>query len=241
MVFSAYLPSLGEAVPKLFEQQSLFGDDLNPEDTVFDWLGDVTSAVWQEQRGSDRLDTDLLRHLTRFRNAPKGFESASIVTRRYRHDSVCLNQELGGRAERLVNETPKAQRTRIKGTLNQIAYVERGLLLNLSGGARLRVLWDSEDVEALRGHWGHEVLLEGVLQYKPNGQPQVLVADSIRAATSQDGFWKDLPQAIHRQERIVGRDLMGGKANPLERLRGVLDGDIDDDTFSRMMEEFSRS
>ena len=106
-----------------------------------------------------------------------------------------INESLGLKAQALVSETPSPRRTRIKGKLNALAYLERGVLLKLADGNRLHVLWGPENLEPLRNLWGGEVLLEGMLQFKANGKPQILVVDAIRAAGTQDSFWTELPSA----------------------------------------------
>jgi hypothetical protein len=234
------LPRLGDAAPKLFEQKSLFGDDLSQDDTILDWLGDVANAVWNGDRDSDRLDADLLGQLGRYgKSAALGFSDASIQTRRYRRVEVRLNSELAAKATALVTDTPAAQRTRVKGVLNTIAFLDRGVQLNLEGGTRLRVLWSPEDLEPLRHHWGQAVLLEGLLEHKPNGRPLILIADAIRAATVQDEFWRDLPSAAGSSAGASRIRIPHGTENPLARLRGVLDGVVDDATFAEMVEAFS--
>ncbi|HRF60888.1 MAG TPA: hypothetical protein PLH94_13365 [Fimbriimonadaceae bacterium] len=232
---------IGDAAPKLFEQRSLFGDPLNPEDTVLDWLGDVTTAIWREERDSTLLDSALLTQVAKYKGAEKkGLEEAEISTRRFRATPVQVNSELGTRAEGLVHETPPTQIARIKGFLNQMAYLERSLSLNLDEGQRLRVLWEPEDIDEVKSLLGRQVLLEGKLEFRPNGQPLILVADRVREATARDDAWSELPRsapALLRQSRL----LQPSETNPLKRLSGILDGRVSDEEFTRMVEEFSRA
>lgn len=240
-MFLALLPTIGDAAPQLFEQRTLFGDDLNPEDTVLDWLGDVASAVWHGERSSALLDSELLTQLAKYkRSASEGLEDAVIKTRRYGTKPVHVNTDLGTRAEGLVQETPSAQVARIKGFLNQLAYLERSLLLNLGGSQKLRVLWEPEDIDEVKPLLGRQVLLEGKLEFRPNGQPLILLADRIREATAKDDAWVELPRsatALLRQSRL----LQPSETNPLKKLSGILDGHVSDEEFTRMVEEFSRA
>jgi hypothetical protein len=240
-VFLALLPKVGEVAPRLFQQRSLFGDDLNPEDTVLDWLGDVTSAVWHEERDSELLDAEILTQLAKYkRSAIEGLDDAVIETRRYRGEPVHLNAALGTRAEDLVQETPPAKIARIKGFLNQMAYLERSLLLNLGTNQKLRVLWEPEDIDDVKPLLGRQVLLEGKLEFRPNGQPLILLADRVREATDRDDVWRELPRsapALRRQSRRLQPE----ERHPLEELNGILDGQVSDEEFTRMVEEFSRT
>lgn len=240
-VFLALLPTIGDAAPKLFEQRSLFGDTLNRDDTVLDWLGDVTAAVWREDRESTLLDTVLLSQLAKYKRASiKGLKEADIQTRRYHKHPVRVNAELGTKAEELVHETPPAQVARIKGFLNQMAYLERSLQLNLDAGHKLRVLWEPENIEEIKALLGRHVLLEGKLEFRPNGQPLILLADRVREATERDEAWSQVPRAAAAAQPKA-RLLLPNEANPLEKLSGILDGRVDDEQFTRMVEEFSRA
>lgn len=240
-VFQALLPPVGEAAPKLFQQRSLFGDDLNPKDTVLDWLGDVTSAIWDEQRESHLLDVELLNQLSKYkRSSTEGLEDATITTRRHRTKPVHVNSQLGLKAESLVQQTPPKQVVRIKGFLNQVAYLERSLLLNIDRNQKLRVLWEPDDIDEIKALLGSDVLLEGKLEFRPSGQPLILVADRVRAATEKDESWSQVPRAqisLHHRSRL----LMADEKNPLEKLKGILDGQVEDEQFARMVEEFSRA
>ncbi len=242
-MFTAYLPRLGDAAPQLFNQKSLFGENLNPNDTVLDWLGDVTAAVWNQERDSNRLDADLLGHLAKYRSSGKhGLERATIQTQRYSATKrVQVSEELASRAEALVIQTPNSQIAKIRGFLDQMAFLDRSLLLRLESGQKLRVLWQPESLTEVSPHFGKNVLIEGALQYRPNGSPQILVADRIREATERDRTWGDLPSAQTTESRRHRTLLKPGELNPLQKLGGVLDGQVDDDAFARLVEEFSRA
>ena len=235
--FTALLPRVGDVIPQLFTQSSLFGDSLNPDDTVMDWLGDVANAVWDDQRDSNRLDVDLLNQLAHLRGSSKvGLEDALIRTGRYHAKQVHLNEELGERAEALVMETPLPRRTRILGFLDAMAFSDRGVQLILKSGAKLRVLWNMDDLESLRDHWAQEVVLEGVLQYKPNGQPQVLIAEAIRKGNAQDTLWQELPVTPPLNRMIEPNGHLRYDKNPLANLRGIFDLDVDDLRFAELVE-----
>ena len=241
-VFLGYLPRLGEAAPQLFEQKSLFSDDLSQEDTVFDWLGDVTQAVWRQELGSARVDADLLGQLVKYKSAGRyGLENALIQTRRYQGEDVRFNKELAIKAEAMVVDTPASRIAKLKGFLNQTAYLDRSLQLNLDNGQKLRVHWEPEDLTGVSENFGKNVLVEGTLQFRPNGLPLILVADRIREATSKDQVWSKLPY-MEANGLPQGRHMLRPEeVNPLQRLAGILDGQVDDETFSRMVEDFSRA
>lgn len=235
-IFTALLPSVGDAIPQLFHQKLLFGETLNPNDTVLDWLGDITGDVLHAERDSSRIDTDLLNQLSKYGDGKKhGLEDASFHRARSSNGVIHLNEDLAIKADELVQETPPARRTRIKGVLNQIAFLDHGAQLNLKSGSNLRILWEPENLEPLRDLWGQEVLAEGVLEYKPNGQPLILIADAIRLGVPQDSLWHELPEVAPLNRVMEPKASFRYDKNPLAKLRGIFD-DMDEKTFLEMVE-----
>jgi len=238
--FNVLLPRLGEVAPRLFEQQSLFAE-LNPDDTVLDWFGDVTSAVNEENRDSQLLDSDILGQFANYRNLTRnGISQVSIGTRRYEASGrLILTDNLGEKAQSLVIENPESKRTRLVGVLDKVAFLDRVLWIQLLDGSRVKVLWSPEDVEPIRLFWGSKVMMGGTLQYRPNGTPQVFVAEAIEAGTDVSTVWDKLPEAkLLPKAGSTRRQLRPDEINPLGELRGVLDGKFTDEEFEKMVQEF---
>lgn len=239
-MFLALLPKIGEAAPHLFDQPSLF-EPYDPNDTVLDWFGDVTSAVLSNDRDSQLLDSDLLGQFAKYRNLTRhGISEASIKTRRYRNArKLIMTDELGEKAQTLVIANPASKRTRLVGVLDKVAFLDRVLFIQMDDGARVRILWTPDDLEPIRELWGKKVMLGGTLQFRPNGAPQVFIAEAIEAASDTHSVWAKVPKA----ETLVRAGsaqlrLRKGEVNPLKQLRGVLDGQVTDDEFAQMVAEF---
>lgn len=241
--FNILLPKLGDAAPKLFEQPDLFGS-IDPDDTVLDWFGDVANALGAEDTNSPLLDADILSRLGKFNGLTKhGIRQAQLETRRYRAKRfLSLNDALGSRAQSMVLANPAPRRTRIVGILDKVAYLDKVLLLQLADGAKLKVLWSSEDLEPIRALWGNKVMLGGVLQYRPNGTPQIFVAETVQRASEGTSIWDELPGSAEALYMVKNHgSLLPGELNPLTKLRGLLDGEIATSDFSEAVAEFCRS
>src|SRR5262249_36890100 len=57
-------PTLGEAVPEVFEQQTLWPGMASAEDTAIQLIGRVGQIVRSHETASDMYDQPLLKHLT---------------------------------------------------------------------------------------------------------------------------------------------------------------------------------
>lgn len=72
---------LGEAAPRLFEQQSLWPSAASPGDTAIGVIGTIAKAVHERETGSDLYDRPLLKHFSSwgglFRHELRSVEFAS--------------------------------------------------------------------------------------------------------------------------------------------------------------------
>ncbi len=57
-------PKLGDAVPEIFDQPSLWPGLASQEDTAIQLIGKVSHVVRRQEAGSDLYDRPLLKHLS---------------------------------------------------------------------------------------------------------------------------------------------------------------------------------
>jgi hypothetical protein len=236
----ARVPTLGEAAPKLFQQQVLFEDGLKESDTVFDLLGDVISDVDQERRDSPLFDATMLQTVSRYERARiAGLTEMrfSLPNREYKESVV--DKRVIDLAKSLQAETPHSQRARIMGRLDALFYENRSFVLELLDGPRLRGAWMKESPEPLRELWGRQVLIEGVIQFKPNGEPLALEAEVIAEATDRDKFWSHFPTAVPKPARKSVNPTIRPVKNPWDLVVGIWPGDEDEDEFAALVERAS--
>ena len=65
-------PTLGEAAPKLFEQDSLFPSVASPNDTALQILNKIAQEVRRENPGSDLYDSSLLKKFSQWKTLFEG-------------------------------------------------------------------------------------------------------------------------------------------------------------------------
>lgn len=233
----ARVPTLGDAAPKLFEQEVLFEDGLKRTDTVFDLLGDVISDVSAERRNSPLFDATMLQTVASYDRARlKGLgEMKFAVPNRAAKESVVDTQVIA-LARKLQVETPKPQRVRIMGKLDALFYENQSFVLQLIEGQRLRGAWMKDSPEPLRLLWGQDVLIEGVVQFKPNGEPLALEAEVIAQASDKDRFWSNLPKPLPKTTRRPAKPYVRPTKNPWDLIVGIWPGTESDDEFAALVE-----
>lgn len=238
--FRVFVPTLEDAAPELFAQRSLFDDELRGSDTVFDLLGDVIRDVRASRRSSPLFDSHSLREIQRLERAPEsGINEARIESTRYAESGIELNPEVGRAAEALLDQTPDPARTRVMGKLDAVFFDGRALALSLADGSRLRGAWASDDIEPLRELWGRDVLIEGRVQFRPDGTALGIEAEAIRIAGPSDSIWSKLPKGKKSLKSWKTQPLSPAERNPLDLIVGQYPGDETDDEFLALLEGMS--
>jgi hypothetical protein len=95
----------------------------------------------------------------------------------------------------------------------------------------LRGAWKKDSPEPLRELWGEDVLIEGLVQFKPNGDPLALEAEVITAATERDRFWSKLPKPLAKITKKPSRQSVRAATNPWDLVVGICPGNETDDEF----------
>jgi hypothetical protein len=236
----ARVPTLGDAAPKLFEQGVLFDDGLKETDTVFDLLGDVISDVSAGRRNSPLYDAAMLRTVAGYERArAKGLGAMMFAVPNRPQKLSTVDQKVIGLAKKLQAETPAPERVRIMGRLDALFYEHQSFVLQLIEGQRVRGAWMKDSPEPLRTLWGQEVLIEGVLQFKPNGEPLALEAEVITQASEHDRFWSNIPKPKPRATKQPRKPRIRPANNPWDLVVGIWQGTQSDDEFVALVEELS--
>jgi hypothetical protein len=145
------MPELGEAAPKLYEQQELWPTRPDAKDTGFDLLGDVINDVTRQDMDSERFDNPLLRRIGRFDLALNGtFQALDVVSRRYSSTAPAeINRSLADIAKKMTGNTPQPQAVRVSGKLDMIRASTQSFALQLVCGDEVRGVVDGFDVGTL--------------------------------------------------------------------------------------------
>jgi hypothetical protein len=233
------MPELGEAAPKLYEQQELWPTRPDAKDTGFDLLGDVINDVTRQDMDSERFDNPLLRRIGRFDLALNGtFQALDVVSRRYSSTAPAeINRSLADIAKKMTGNTPQPQAVRVSGKLDMIRASTQSFALQLVCGDEVRGVVDGFDVGTLTKYFQQSVLVLGRAIYRPSGRLLRIDATEMKPATDDERFFSKVPSP--RQVRIDAKALLRPTAlkNGVSAIFGKWPGDETDEQVEAALKE----
>ena len=190
------VPSLGSVAAELVEQQLLWEDGPEPEETAFELFAASVNDVRQRRTESNRFDPPLLRRISGYRRMlERGLERISMPdTALAEHGEIDMTTV--NTATELSAAAPRARRVRVTGRLDLMGKSQSVLKLHLPGNVVVIALWEgSQPVESLRDFFNREVVIEGTGVFRPSGSLLRIDADAIAAAGTNDDFFRTVPKA----------------------------------------------
>jgi hypothetical protein len=199
------LPEIGEAAPKLYEQQEMWPTRPSPSDTGLDLLSQVVLDVAARNSDSNRFDNPLLRRLGRFDHALNGsFQSLDIVPHNAESEiSASITEEIVDIAKRFSSTTPSSQPARIYGTLDIIRASTQTFGLKLETGEEVRGVIDGFSIADIKHLLAQPVLVLGKAVYRPSGRLLRIDATSVASAGDDQKFFSKIPPPKDRKP--IGR------------------------------------
>ncbi len=197
-------PELGEAAPKLFEQESLFPGVALSSDTALDLVGKTVREVRREDLSSDFYDRSLLQRIGSWRRLlERDLNSLDFpVSQRSVFGHVTLDSAVIASAKRLSDKTPTPRQVRVVGKLDMVRHSTRSFELLLSSGAPVRGVLVDGSTEDLQKHFGNEVTLLGKAVYRPSGSLLRLDASAILATSVGKSAFSEIPLPFSSPRRV---------------------------------------
>jgi hypothetical protein len=192
-------PRLGEAAPKLFEQDSLFPIIASPDDTALQILNKIAQEVRRENPGSDLYDSSLLRKFSQWKTLFEG-ELKDIEF----PDSLDspFDISVAENAKALSDQTPSPRQVRIVGKLDMVRHSTRSFELLLSSGEAVRGVLVDGTPELLQKHFGEEITILGKAIYRASGSLLRLDASEILTTTEGRNVFSTVPLPFASSRRI---------------------------------------
>ena len=215
-------PTLSDAAPDLFAPQAL-GSPLPPDATAMDLLLDAVTDASTNRTESERLDPGILEVLARA-GSLFGRGATRLVITREHHEPTVLDPTSIETVRALSAATPLPRVTRVRGILDSLTVSTTAVALQLEDGRSLRGFGGTDSVETLRVLLGSDVVLEGVVTFRPSGEALRIDIESATLATPNDALWARLPKA----ERHSTRPRLPAQSSDLDDLFGAWPGDESD-------------
>jgi hypothetical protein len=194
-IFHLKAPMLGEAAPKLFEQDSLFPGVASATDTALDVVGKIVREVRREDLASDLYDSSLLKKFSQWKSLLGGDLKAIefVGSREDLGPAIAIDAAVAASAQRLSDQTPAPRQIRIVGKLDMVRHSTRSFELLLENGDAVRGVLVDGTPESLQRHFGEEITILGKAIYRPSGSLLRLDASEILASTEGRGAFSTVP------------------------------------------------
>ena len=234
------LPVFGEAAPELFAQGQLWDRGPKPEGSAFDLLGDALVDIGAGRVDSDHFDQALLGRIAHY-------------GRLFKHGltRIALNGDGGGMiaqvspavvesAHMLSRRTPTPRRVRVTGRLDLMGASQGILKLHLRPGEIVTALWAGpKNLEEFKDSFNRDVVVEGLGVFRPSGTLLRIEAEALLPATSQDEFFRQLPEGIIERDYSQAVRLRAGEPSVYARILGSIPAEESDEEFAAAVEAMS--
>ena len=234
------LPVFGEAAPELFAQGQLWDRGPKPEGSAFDLLGDALVDIGAGRVDSDHFDQALLGRIAHY-------------GRLFKHGltRIALNGDGGGMiaqvspavvesAHMLSRRTPTPRRVRVTGRLDLMGASQGILKLHLRPGEIVTALWTgARNLEEFKDSFNRDVVVEGLGVFRPSGTLLRIEAEALLPATSQDEFFRQLPEGIIERDYSQAVRLRAGEPSVYARILGSIPAEESDEEFAAAVEAMS--
>jgi hypothetical protein len=188
-------PTLGDAAPELFRQQTVF--ELYPpaDYTALDILAETLGEVERENADSDRFDRTLLQRISRLRSCfADGFDAVRFPDAIAVQGATSMNLDLINTAERWTSTPQKEQEARLVGNLDAVVWSSRGFVLVTKAGERVRGVLVDGDQSLLKEWLGKTVLVHGRAVFRPGGGLLRIEARGIESGVDAPPILSRLPK-----------------------------------------------
>ena len=231
----------GEAAAELFNQQRLWDEGPQPDQTAFELLGSALCDVAGHRADSNRFDPALLRRIASYRR----MFGRGRLQRIALPDTVLpqpgqLDSSVANAAKELSDATPTSQRVRITGRLDLMGASQGVLKLHLEPGAIVTAIWEGDTpLETLTSFFNRDVVIEGLAVFRPSGSLLRVDADAIAAAKTSDEFFRHLPTGVLDRDFAKLAQLRPGEKSVYARILGSIPGEESDEEFAAAVEALS--
>ena len=234
------VPSFGSAARELFQQQRLWGDGPQPDETAFELFGAALNDVAARQTDSNRFDPGLLNRISRYRRMLiRGVDRISLPDAHLAQPSR-VDASVVQAASDLAAVTPSPRRVRVVGRLDVMGASQGVLKLVVQPGEFVTAIWEGDGgVDSLKDYFNQDVLIEGAGVFRPSGTLLRVDADAVVPASSHDDFFRHIPTApIARDYRKLVR-LKPGEQSVYARILGSIPAEESDEDFAAAVDEMS--
>lgn len=234
-------PPLGEAAPRLYEQQEFWPTKPAPEDSGFDILAAMFLDVAAQNADSERFDRPLLDQVCGLSQVLNGtFREMVLTGRRYPAEQpVVVTPAIVEIARNLYANTPLSQQVRISGKLDMLRASTQSFAVLLDDGQEIRGVLGEGDIEQLSPLLNRRVLVLGKAVYRPSGRLLRVDAEEVTLTSGREELFSTIPRPVWKHFDL--REIVGEQQHKMgiAAVIGKWPGEESDDEIEQALKELS--
>ena len=239
IVMHLSVPKLGEAAPRVFEQQTLWQAAVTPDETALELMGKLVHDVHGQVANSDSYDGPMLTRLSGWKELLETkIRTVVLPNSGVNSLSSSLDRSVVNEAMALSNRIPAPRQARIVGRIDMVRISTRSMGIKLDNGEEIRCAVVSEEIGELNAYLDRELTLLGKLIYRPSGSVLRLDVEQVLDTTVGRGQFSQLPVSMEttfKQERRAQTSKTG-----LASVFGSWPGDESDEELLAGLTELRR-
>ncbi|HEX3966373.1 MAG TPA: hypothetical protein VHW70_00270 [Edaphobacter sp.] len=199
-------PTLGDAAPRVFEQQSLWEKAVRPTETALDLFGKMVDDVRAQAGSSDAYDDPLLQQLAGWH----GLLHTKVKTVRlpsvaFMSPGAELDESVIVAARALSSRIPSPRQIRLVGRIDMVRWSTRSMAIQVADGTEYRCAVISEDIGDLGQYGGREVTVLGKAIYRPTGSVLRLDIEQVLDTTVGRAAHSEIPLSFEKRNEADRR------------------------------------
>ncbi len=200
-------PRLGDAVPEMFDQATLWPGLAVQDDSAIQLIGKVSRVVRRQEAGSDLYDRPLLKHLSHWSKLfRKDLQSLAFpVSAMSSGAADVFDEQVSKNALLLSDQTPTPRQIRVVGKLDMVRHSTRSFGLLLSDGQEVRGVLNDSDPDLLQQYFGREITIFGKAIYRPSGSLLRIDAQEILDTVEGRSAFSVVPSALTHHPKLDRR------------------------------------
>jgi hypothetical protein len=235
-----HVPSFGSVARELFQQQRLWDDGPQPDETAFELFGAALNDVAARRENSDRFDPGLLRRISHYDRVLRRGVDRITLPDTHLADSSRVDAQIVRAAADLAAITPNPRRIRVAGRLDVMGASQGVLKVEVKQGEFVTAIWEGEEaVDSLKDFFNRDVVVDGVGVFRPSGTLLRIDADAVVSASPRDDFFRQVPTApaVRDYQKLVR--LRPGEKSVYAQLLGSIPAEESDEEFAAAIDELS--
>src|SRR5665213_55354 len=199
-------PTLGEAAPRVFEQQNLWQETVRPTETALDLFGKLVEDVRSQSSNSDTYDDPLLQKLTDWHGLfETKVKAIRLPTAAHMSTGAELDETVVMGARTLSSRIPVPRQIRLVGKIDMVRWSTRSMAIRAEDGTEYRCAVVGEDIGDLGQYGGREVTILGKAIYRPTGTVLRLDVQQILDTTVGRRAYSEIPASFENRQEFDRR------------------------------------